>query len=223
MYRKARQVRKTSSAPVRSAQASTTSQPRSTSACLAPARTARTSGSTGSPRSVLQATLTPRISRSSSPVTCAGSARIGGGASRAIGTRGSGPDITDSSSATSATVRAIGPSTANVSATSASGQDGTRPGEGRSPATLQKLAGLRSDPPRSVPSARQIIRAARAAAAPPLLPPALRVGSNGLRVAPKTRLTVCEPVPNSGVLVLPRLIAPAPAIRLTTSASRSGT
>ena len=63
---------------------------------------------------------------------------------------------------------------------------GTRPGDGRSPTTLQKLAGLRSDPPRSLPSARQISRAASAAAAPPLLPPALRLRSYGLRVAPKT-------------------------------------
>jgi hypothetical protein len=88
---------------------------------------------------------------------------------------------------------------------------------------LQKLAGLRSDPPRSLPSARQIIRAVSAAAAPPLLPPALRLGSHGLRVAPNTGLTVWEPAPNSGVLVLPRLIAPAPAIRATTRSSRSGT
>ena len=67
------------------------------------------------------------------------------------------------------------------------------------------------------------MRAASAAAAPPLLPPALRLRSNGLRVAPNTRLTVCEPAPNSGVFVLPRLIAPAPDIRSTTSASKSGT
>ena len=131
--------------------------------------------------------------------------------------------MTASSSATSATVRPIGPSTPIQSATSATGQDGTRPGDGRSPTTLQKLAGLRSDPPRSLPSARATIRAARAAAAPPLLPPALRPGSYGFLVAPNTRLTVCDPAPNSGVLVLPRLIAPAPEIRLTMSSSVSGT
>jgi len=44
-----------------------------------------------------------------------------------------------------------------------------------------------------------------------------------LRVAPNTLLTVCEPAPNSGVLVFPTLIAPARAIRLTSSSSRSGT
>src|SRR5271165_2091788 len=99
---------------------------------------------------------------------------------------------------------------------SAAGQPGTRPGDGRSPTTLQKLAGLRRDPPRSLPSARHTSRAASAAAAPPLLPPALRPGSYGLRVAPNRAFTVCEPAPNSGVLVLPRLIAPARAIRSTT-------
>ena len=119
-------------------------------------------------------------------------------------------------------MRAIGPDTPSWSVTSPSGQPGTRPGLGRSPTTLQKLAGFRSDPPMSLPSARQISRAASAAAAPPLLPPALRPRSYGLRVAPNTGLTVCEPRPNSGVLVLPRLIAPVRAIRWTTSASRSG-
>jgi len=67
------------------------------------------------------------------------------------------------------------------------------------------------------------MRAASAAAAPPLLPPALRLRSYGFRVAPNTGLTVCKPAPNSGVFVLPRLIAPAAAIRATTSASKPGT
>ena len=71
----------------------------------------------------------------------------------------------------------MGPSTPSTSATSVTGQEGTRPGDGLSPTTLQKLAGFRSEPPRSLPSARLIIRAARAAAAPPLLPPALRLRS----------------------------------------------
>jgi hypothetical protein len=74
-------------------------------------------------------------------------------------------------------VRAIGPDTPSTPATSANGHFGTRPGDGRKPTTLLKLAGLRSDPPRSLPSARQTSRAARAAAAPPLLPPALRLRS----------------------------------------------
>ena len=47
--------------------------------------------------------------------------------------------------------------------------------------------------------------------------------SYGLRVAPKTALNVCEPAPNSGVLVLPITIAPAPRSRSTISESASGT
>ena len=40
-------------------------------------------------------------------------------------------------------------------------------------------------------------------------PQSLMVKSQGLSVAPKTVLKVCDPAPNSGVLVLPRVIAPA--------------
>ncbi len=42
-------------------------------------------------------------------------------------------------------------------------------------------------------------------------------------MAPKISFTVCEPVPNSGVLVLPTVIAPASRIRRTIGASVSGT
>ena len=89
------------------------------------------------------------------------------------------------------------------------GQRGTSPGVGRRPTTPFQAAGLRSEPPRSLPSAIGSIRQASAAAAPPLEPPAERVVSHGLRVAPKTGLNVCEPAPHSGVLVLPTMIAPA--------------
>lgn len=139
------------------------------------------------------------------------------------GSRGSGPASTDRVRATSATVRAIGPFTDNWPQGALSGQDGTRPGDGRSPTTLLKEAGLRSEPPVSLPSAMGCIPQARAAPAPPLLPPALRERSYGLRVAPKTGLTVCEPRPSSGTLVLPRVMAPAFRSRSTTRWSRPGT
>src|SRR5262249_60217647 len=58
---------------------------------------------------------------------------------------------------------------------------------------------------------------------PPLEPPAVRARFQGLRVAPKTGLTVFGPKANSGVLVLPTTIAPAARRRWTTSASSSGT
>ncbi len=50
-------------------------------------------------------------------------------------------------------------------------------GAGRSPTTLQKLAGLRSEPPMSLPSAIGSIPQASATAAPPLLPPQVLVRS----------------------------------------------
>ena len=111
--------------------------------------------------------------------------------------------------ATSATLRAIGPSTLNVDHAFATGHDGTRPGDGRMPTMPQKLAGLRSEPPMSVPSAIGSMRVASATAAPPLLPPHVLLRSCGLSVDPNTGLKVCEPAPNSGVLVFPRQIAPA--------------
>src|SRR5262245_17348676 len=105
--------------------------------------------------------------------------------------------------ATSATVRAMGPSTEYVSQASADGCRGIRPGVVRKPTTPQNEAGPRSEPPRSVPSASGHMPVARAAAEPLLDPPAVRVRSQGLRVAPKTAFTVFGPKANSGVLVLP--------------------
>ena len=64
---------------------------------------------------------------------------------------------------------------------------------------------------------------ASATAAPPLLPPADRLRSYGFRVGPNTRLNVCEPAPNSGTLVLPRVITPAARIRSMTRSSSAGT
>ena len=119
-------------------------------------------------------------------------------------------------------MRAIGPST-DRSSGSASGHEGTSPTEGRNPTTPQKLAGFRSDPPRSLPSAIGTIPLASAAAAPPEEPPALLDRSWGLRVGPKTGLNVWEPAPNSGVFVLPSMTAPASRTRTTNGSSRSGT
>ena len=95
--------------------------------------------------------------------------------------------------------------------------------DGRMPTTPQNAAGLRSDPPMSVPSAIGSIPHASATAAPPLLPPHVFVRSYGLSVAPKTGLNVCDPAPNSGVLVLPTVIAPARFNRATSGESASGT
>ena len=68
------------------------------------------------------------------------------------------------------------------------------------PTTPQKLAGLRSEPPRSEPCATQAMPVASATAAPPEEPDAdIRV-FQGFSVAPNTSLKVWAPAPNSGVL-----------------------
>src|SRR5262245_53970658 len=108
------------------------------------------------------------------------------GSSMARGDRESGPAMAESRRAASATVRAIGPSTVNGHQPSSEGHVGTRPGDGRKPTTLQKLAGLRSEPPRSLPSAIGTMPDANATAAPPLDPPQVFAGSYGLSVRPNT-------------------------------------
>ena len=119
-------------------------------------------------------------------------------------------------------MRAIGPSTAYGSHGAESGQRGTVPGVGRRPRTPLQAAGLRSEPPRSLPSASATMRQASATPAPPLEPPAERAASQALRVTPKTGLNVCEPAPHSGVFVLPSEIAPASRMRATSRESASG-
>src|SRR3989475_12878078 len=103
----------------------------------------------------------------------------------------------------------MGPVTARVSQAQSEGEVGTRPIEGRMPTTPQNEAGIRSDPPRSVPSPSAIMPVASAAQPPPVEPPALFVGAQGVRGLPKTSLKVLPPAANSGALVLPRITAPA--------------
>ena len=74
-----------------------------------------------------------------------------------------------------------------------------RPMLGRMPTMPQKLAGLRSDPPKSLPCASHAMPVASATAAPPDEPAADRASRHGLRVAPNTSLNVLAPAPNSGV------------------------
>ena len=115
----------------------------------------------------------------------------------------------------SSTVRAMGPSVESVSQAFSAGHAGTRPGVGRKPTTLQKLPGLRRLAARSLPSAKGSMPQATATAAPPEEPPQVFARSDGLRVAPNTALQVWLPAPNSGVLVLPRVMAPAAVSRST--------
>ena len=67
---------------------------------------------------------------------------------------------------------------------------GTRPGVGLIEAIPQQCAGLRSEPPTSLPSPSGLIPDASADASPPLEPPAVTFGSHGLRVSPRSEESV---------------------------------
>src|SRR5439155_10866712 len=67
------------------------------------------------------------------------------------------------------------------------------------------------------------IRAATAAADPPLDPPGVRSIAHGLAVGPKAEFSVDDPMANSSQFVLPTTTAPARSRRATTVASYGGT
>ena len=71
------------------------------------------------------------------------------------------------------------------------------------------------EPPPSEPVAREQRPAMRAAPAPPLDPPLVCSVFQGFRQASPRRFSVVPDWPNSGVLVLPRMIAPACRTRST--------
>ena len=106
------------------------------------------------------------------------------------------------------TVRAIGPIWASVP-NSDSGYAGTRPKLGLRPKVPVKCAGIRIEPPPSVPRASGAKRAASATAEPPDEPPGVIAGFHGLRVMPVSGESVTPFQPNSGVVVLPIRTAPA--------------
>src|SRR5436190_22543357 len=123
----------------------------------------------------------------------------------------------------SGTLRPIGPSTDSGDQPKTRRSAGTTPGEGRKPTTPQNAAGVRSEPPVSEPVHTGSMSQASATAEPPDEPPEVRHGSNGLPVAPQTTLRVLAPAPNSGVLVLATIMAPALRTRATIAASSVGT
>ena len=81
---------------------------------------------------------------------------------------------------------------------------------------------MRIEPPPSVPSAKGSRPAATAAAPPPEEPPGLRARSNGLRVAPKSLLSVVPRKPITGLLVLPTTIAPPASSMRSQKPQRAG-
>src|SRR3954470_13284774 len=94
---------------------------------------------------------------------------------------------------------------------------------GLRPETPQKAAGMRIEPPVSVPSAKAAAPVASATALPPLEPPGTRSGSHGFRHGGKCGLLEVIPQANSCVSVLPTTIAPASRARRTAGASALGT
>ena len=83
-------------------------------------------------------------------------------------------------------------------------------------------AGWRIEPPVSVPIASGASNAASAAAEPPPEPPGMRAVSHGLRVGPYAECSVDEPMANSSMFVLPRIVIPAARSRAVTVASYGG-
>src|SRR5215467_6391498 len=106
-----------------------------------------------------------------------GRANCDPGSLRASGERGSGPAMALRTNARSATERPRHPEVLRVDHAKAALGSGTRPTVGRKPMTLQNAAGLRSDPPVSLPSATGTSPQARATAAPPEDPPHVFVKS----------------------------------------------
>src|SRR5262249_45741403 len=100
---------------------------------------------------------------------------------------------------------------------------GTRPSVCLKPTTPQHAAGMRLDPPPSVPMPIGASPAATAAAAPPEDPPGVRDQSHGFAGRPKSGASVKHLWPNSGVADLPTRIEPAAFSRATAGESEAGT
>src|SRR5699024_3841074 len=99
------------------------------------------------------------------------------------------------------------------------GPQGTRPRPGFKPNRPQAAAGIRIEPPPSLAPAIGTTPAATNAAEPPEEPPGVCSTCQGLRVAPHASGSVTPLIANSGVLVRPKIMAPAARHRLTNSAS----
>ena len=100
---------------------------------------------------------------------------------------------------------------------------GTTPTVGLSDVMPQQCAGLRSEPPMSLPRPIGLMPDAIAAASPPLDPPAVTSGFHGLRVRPCSCEWVWTRRPKSGRFVRANGIAPAARMRSTVGASIGAT
>ena len=119
-------------------------------------------------------------------------------------------------------VRAIGPKTEMPDHPSGRVGWAITSTEGRKPTIPHSAAGIRSEPPVSEPVHRGRRLAANAAADPPEEPPAIKLASKGLPVAPHTGFRLFPPAPISGTFVLARIMAPAARRRATIGRSAPG-
>src|SRR3989449_663104 len=135
----------------------------------------------------------------------------------------SGPAVASSSAALSRTERVTACSATSPLMTSPKfGPSGLRPRVGFIPKSPQHDAGMRIEPPPSLPCAIGTMPAATAAAEPPDEPPAVRSVRHGLRVIAVSSSVVAK-IPISGIRVVPTTTAPAPRSRRTPSWSASAT
>ena len=106
----------------------------------------------------------------------------------------SGPCVAARNRRASSAQRASGPWWEIESNRPGSTSIGIRPSAGLSPTTPLHAAGMRTEPPMSLPSASGTQPDATAAALPPEEPPGVRSRACGLRVVPHSGLSVCERV-----------------------------
>src|SRR6185436_5686191 len=142
------------------------------------------------------------------------------GAGAAYGSPGPGPAVASRSAAQSRTLSVTACSQASPPRPSPeNGAIVLRPRVGFNPTSPQHAAGARIDPNPSVACAIGTIRAPVAAAAPPLEPPEIRVGSHGFFVGPWSCGSHVRLSPSSHVFVRPKMTSPARLSRATCSLS----
>ena len=194
--------------------ASSTSAPASTRNCAACSTAAMLSQSTGASKPGRRSTAT----RSPATPSSMPSRQSRGSSGRQNGSRRSKRASAFSISALSRTPRVIGPITATC-AKAPSGHCGTRPKLGFRPTTPHQAAGMRTEPPASVPICSGPNPAAAAAPAPEEEPPGVWWTFHGLRVMPCSGQSPGDFQPNSVVVVLPMITAPSAFSPVTLGAS----
>src|SRR5450432_1262152 len=125
------------------------------------------------------------------------------------GSPGIGTAVASSQAAASRTVRVSGPCQARPLTSPATGPLLTRPRLTFNPTRPHTLAGMRTEPPPSLPWANGARPAATAAPAPPLEPPADFDRSHGVRAGGATSGSVYAGAPNSAAFDLPSVTVPA--------------